>query len=835
MAEASHAVFLSYAAEDAGTAQRICDALRAAGIEVWLDQSELRGGDAWDRQIRERIRDCRLFIALISAHTEARDEGYFRREWKLAVDRTHDMLEKKAFLLPVAIDGTPERGAAVPDKFHEVQWTRLPAGETPPAFIERVRRLLLPEGSTAARPRGSAVSATVSAIGKPVGASWWSNPVLLAIGAVVGFAALAYVARDIWTSRHSPSAEPTASVASDIAPLPSALPAHTVAVLPFENLSAEPSDGFLATGIAESVLHRLASVKSLSVIARTSSFTFRGRDVDARDIGRKLNARYLVEGSVQRAGDHLRVTAQLLDASTGNDVWSLRLERHMGDIFELQDEISGKVTDAIGVSLAAEPGKTSSQRTPKLDAYLAYIEGRSLLSTFKIADAEAGIDRLRRATSIDPNFAAAYAEEAHALRFLQWLLCTGERPTDPEVERQAAALNDKALSLDPQLGEAWVERAYGRAQQQSSNEAYDAAIDADFRKGLALAPNYAQGYELYGEWLDAHGRTDDALPMVERARQLDPLTPRSHYFKGLILRNRGELDQAVALFLEALRVNPTYHPALTHLGGIESFRGNFAEGAKFIERAIAADPKTEWIRGHALWLYLDLGDVEAARDVVAGGPPRVPYLLCVSLYLGEEQRAAAQLYALPRGDLKAVVLSTLDDCPTAVIHDDALKRGDYGRALRALEACLTEDLDLIVSHLGDDFRTTCAIRYASILMAMGERDRAGKLLHAILTAMQRNKIYSFGVGAQDRGFALALLGDTDGALTAFETAYADMKAGWWYVIDHAPELQGLRAHPRFQSLAKQVTDNAAKQAALLAAMRHAGEVPYRPPSSATAQ
>jgi len=323
--------------------------------------------------------------------------------------------------------------------------------------------------------------------------------------------------------------------------------------------------------------------------------------------------------------------------------------------------------------------------------------------------------------------------------------------------------------------------------------------------------------------------------MVERARQLDPLTPRSHYFKGLILRNRGELDQAVALFLEALRVNPTYHPALTHLGGIESFRGNFAEGAKFIERAIAADPKTEWIRGHALWLYLDLGDVEAARDVVAGGPPRVPYLLCVSLYLGEEQRAAAQLYALPRGDLKAVVLSTLDDCPTAVIHDDALKRGDYGRALRALEACLTEDLDLIVSHLGDDFRTTCAIRYASILMAMGERDRAGKLLHAILTAMQRNKIYSFGVGAQDRGFALALLGDTDGALTAFETAYADMKAGWWYVIDHAPELQGLRAHPRFQSLAKQVTDNAAKQAALLAAMRHAGEVPYRPPSSATAQ
>src|SRR5215470_575202 len=152
------AVFLSYASQDAKAAQRICDALRAGGIEVWLDQSELRGGDAWDRQIRERIHDCRLFIALISVHTEARDEGYFRREWKLAVDRTHDMLEKKAFLLPVAIDATPERGAAVPEKFHEVQWTHLPGGETPPEFVAHVKRLLAPDPPATARLSADAPS-----------------------------------------------------------------------------------------------------------------------------------------------------------------------------------------------------------------------------------------------------------------------------------------------------------------------------------------------------------------------------------------------------------------------------------------------------------------------------------------------------------------------------------------------------------------------------------------------------------------------------------------------------------------------------------------------------
>src|SRR5215475_13126804 len=121
----SHAVFLSYASEDARAAQRICDALRTAGVEVWLDKSELRGGDAWDRQIRERIHDCRLFIALVSAHTEARNEGYFRREWKLAVDRTRDMSGNRAFILPVVIDNTKERGAVVPDGFHELHWPRL--------------------------------------------------------------------------------------------------------------------------------------------------------------------------------------------------------------------------------------------------------------------------------------------------------------------------------------------------------------------------------------------------------------------------------------------------------------------------------------------------------------------------------------------------------------------------------------------------------------------------------------------------------------------------------------------------------------------------------------
>src|SRR5262249_40307387 len=147
---------------------------------------------------------CRLFIAVISAHTETRDEGYFRREWSLAVDRTRDMAHTRAFLVPVVIDGTPQRGASVPEKFHELQWTRLLGGETPPAFVERVRRLLSPEALSAQAvtpvPR---TATTAQPSGRSVASPWWSRGGLWVAGAALAVA-LAYFVMDkfsIW--KHS--------------------------------------------------------------------------------------------------------------------------------------------------------------------------------------------------------------------------------------------------------------------------------------------------------------------------------------------------------------------------------------------------------------------------------------------------------------------------------------------------------------------------------------------------------------------------------------------------------------------------------------------------------
>src|SRR5450432_1901971 len=145
MSDSSKAVFLSYASQDAEAAKRICEALRQAGVEVWFDQNELVGGDAWDQKIRRQIKECALLIPIISAATQARTEGYFRLEWRLADQRTHLMARGRPFLLPVVIDDTRDGDAHVPDSFTEVQWTRLPAGERSAAFAQRVNKLLAGE------------------------------------------------------------------------------------------------------------------------------------------------------------------------------------------------------------------------------------------------------------------------------------------------------------------------------------------------------------------------------------------------------------------------------------------------------------------------------------------------------------------------------------------------------------------------------------------------------------------------------------------------------------------------------------------------------------------
>ena len=303
----SKAVFLSYASEDAEAAQNIADSLRAAGIEVWFDQRELKGGDAWDQSIRRQIKTCALFVAVVSKHTHERGEGYFRLEWKLAVDRSHLIAAHKAFLLPIVIDDTGEDDEHVPDRFREVQWTRLPGGETPPAFVDRVQRLLSGEASTVKRAAAVASEHTPAR----------SRRLLSAAIAVVILGATAYVTvNNLWIAK-PPSLTP-AGTPPGAAPAALNPPPHSIAVLPFVNLSGDKDQEYFSDGLTEEILNSLAQINDLQVAARPSSFSFREHP-DIVTVGHKLNVAALGNQVRQL---HLHVIARFeSDAAWPNPVW----------------------------------------------------------------------------------------------------------------------------------------------------------------------------------------------------------------------------------------------------------------------------------------------------------------------------------------------------------------------------------------------------------------------------------------------------------------------------------------------------------------------------------
>jgi len=384
-------VFLSYASQDTEAAQRICGALRAAGIEVWFDQSELRGGDAWDQMIRKQIKACAIFIPVISRHTHERREGYFRLEWNLAVDRSRLISTTQAFLVPVVIDDTREDDEEVPEKIRDVHWTRLPGGETPAAFVERIKRLLSGEAASA-RSAGSGVvsgAPTARAHGRR-----HTGAVYAAIAAAV-LLAVGYFGLE----RLRGSASHTQDAAS-------------IAVLPLANESGEASQQYFSDGISEDLITALSQFTGLKVIGRTSAFQFRDSKEDSRSIGAKLGVAHLLEGSVRRSGELVRVTAELIDTADGSTQWSERFDRPYKDLFVLQDEITREVVEALRTKLL--PGQYAAMQRDRppggsLKAYNDLLQGRFYDLRDTEADTRKAVDYYTEAVELDPHYALAWS------------------------------------------------------------------------------------------------------------------------------------------------------------------------------------------------------------------------------------------------------------------------------------------------------------------------------------------------------------------------------------------------------------------------------------------
>jgi len=604
--EASHAVFLSYASQDAEAAQKICDALRAAGIEVFLDQSELRGGDAWDQKIRREIHDCALFIPVISANTASRHEGYFRLEWDLADQRTHMIARSRVFVVPVCLDATTQLAADVPESFQRAQWTRLPGGVTPAAFVERVRRLLSAEqsqGPTGTESPTARVSAAPT-MRNSVLASWRSKSALLATIAVLVLALGYFAANRLVLSKRGAevAAAPALESASATAFNP---PPHSIAVLPFVNLSGDKDQEYFSDGLTEELLNSLAEINELQVAARTSSFSFKEHP-DIATVAHKLNVGAVLEGSVRRSAHTIRVTAQLINAVTGFHVWSKTYDRDLGDVLKLQTEIATAVASALKVTLLGDvAAKVELGGTRNPAAFDAYLRGaKAVSSRHEAKDLPIAIAAYTEAIRLDPHYALAFADRSMALTGVAAQAETAAAISEGFDKARADAR--QALILSPDLAQAYLALATVSEETLDFTQASEA-----YERALALAPGNAEVLRSgrFAAWM---GHFDPGLAATRRAVVLNPLARESHSGLGRALYAARRYEEAVAAFAEVISLDP-------------DFKGTYGQ------------------RGFA---YYGLGDLKSARTSCETKPDYWGSQQCLAVIndkLGRHADAEAEL------------------------------------------------------------------------------------------------------------------------------------------------------------------------------------------------
>jgi TolB-like protein len=583
--ESNRAVFLSYASQDEQAAQRLCAALRAAGVEVWFDQSELRGGDAWDLKIRQQIRDCALFVPVISVNAASRLEGYFRLEWKLAVDRSHLMAAEKPFLLPVVIDATQERNAHVPDRFREMQWTRLPGGDTSPAFVERVRRLLSGDPSQGAiELKSEAAHGTAApAARKPVSPFWRSKPALLGAIAVVVMALGYLAANRLVPKRGAGVGMPTAPASQTDSATTFNPPPHSVAVLPFVNLSGEKEQEYFSDGLTEELLNSLAEIDGLQVAARTSAFSFKGQDNDIGTIARKLNVGAVLEGSVRRSAHTIRITAQLINSATGFHLWSKTYDRDLGDVLKLQTEIATAVASALKVALLGDvAAKVELGGTRNPAAFDAYLRGKKIGHTALTSrETQDSISAFTEAIQFDANYALAFA--GRSIEFSDYATFNARGSAVRQSYDWALADARTAVALAPAL--ATGHYALGVAHTYSLEFA---PANEEYRRAFELAPGSANILVGYSRNQAAMGHAVEAISAGRRAIALDPLNFNVYRGVGIAFYYAHQYPEAVAALKSAISLKPDYVRNHALLGQVYFAMGNF-EAARVACEVASAD------------------------------------------------------------------------------------------------------------------------------------------------------------------------------------------------------------------------------------------------------
>jgi len=757
------AVFLSYASQDAEAAKRICETLRAAGVEVWFDQNELVGGDAWDQKIRGQIKACALFVPIISAETQARREGYFRLEWKLAAQRTHAIADGTAFILPIVIDAMRDGEALVPEEFRSVQWTRLAAGETTPAFVARVKNLLAdPTPNATAKNSERAVTQTSASPGTaksgfPVAIV---APLAVVVLGLIAFIALRPLAKPIDETKPTPpaSAAPTPPVNE-----------KSIAVLLFKNQSAEKENAFFTDGIHDDILTNLAHVRELRVVSSTTVEQYRDSKKTIRQIGAELGVTWVLEGSVQRAGSRIRMNAQLINARTDEHAWAETFDRDLSDIFVIQSELAQKITASLKAVLSPDEKQQLERRpTENLAAYDLYLKG--------MADGPS--------TVVRDNY--YYSEH----------------------------MMQAAVDLDPKFVDAWG--ALLRAQSfiyrnYEQTEARLAACQVSYATLMRLAPDsraaILSGARYYLWCLGDFGR---AIEQTERFIQLQPNDPEGYFLLEVIQFRQARLPEAIANLRKSIALEPANRGYRINLIGSLNGARRYEEVVQEYQSILKYWPDSPGVPAQlALAIFRSRGSTREMDALLAAQPADV-----ANSPDGLTQRAD---WAASRGDVNEFI--RLDELRPAATGDARITRilnlaaalaagGDLAKARAQLAPLETEALQRAEKNPTNQVAWRTAGAVAAVL---GHAEAAMRCVEKLrdLPDTRLTGALTAAADTANLAFVYTWLGDKPRAIEEYAKLFL-LPFGNLSVHEmrHHPRYAPLRGDPKFEALLTDPKNNA---------------------------
>jgi TolB-like protein len=595
------AVFISYASQDAAVANSIVENLEQQGLRCWLAPRDVKPGAQYADAIVAAINEAKAVVLLLSQ--DAMASSHVSREVERAASKHKPII---AFRIdPATLNRTLEYFLS------ESQWIDVPAIGMPAALAKLAEAV--EQGS------GQTVAAVPVASAKPLQRTGRRAKLIAGAAVVISVAVAAAWGVRFWSQSHK-AAQPTAAMA---------ITDKSIAVLPFVDMSEKKDQEYFSDGLSEELIELLGQTPGLRVIARTSSFYFKGRTEKLETIAEELHVANVLEGSVRKSGDRLRVTAQLIRADTSEHLWSETFDRDLHDVFKVQDEIATAVVTALKVHLLPmqKAAGQAELRTENLEAYNLYLQGRQSYNQGDVAGYKRAVTAFQAAIALDPRYAVAYADLALA----QFWLTDSTDPGESDVELDSAlAAAEKAVALAPGLAAGYSARGFLRAIYR-----FDfAGGQADLAKAVALGPGDAWVLHRSAVLLGVLGKLSEAIAREEQALALDPLSEEICRRLAFFLVANQQLAQARPLYEKALVIAPNSIRARYNLGELELLENQ-------PERALAIYRQLGDSGGQARAEY-SLGHVDVSQRILEefiatkGGPFQIA---SVYAWRGEKDKA----------------------------------------------------------------------------------------------------------------------------------------------------------------------------------------------------